>query len=80
MAAWAADAAVGTQLQLFSFLNSTGNGTAAANTGYSALLSSTGQLSISAVPLPAAGWLLLSGLGGLAAAGRRRSRRQAAAV
>lgn len=80
VAAWAADAAVGTQLQLFSFLNSTGNGTAAANTGYAALLSSTGQLSISAVPLPAAGWLLLSGLGGLAAAGRRRSRRQAAAV
>jgi hypothetical protein len=82
VAAWAADAAVGTQLQLFSFLNSTGNNTTAAATSYSALLSSGGQLSIaaaSAVPLPAAGWLLLSGLGGLAASGRRR-RRQAAAA
>lgn len=79
VAAWAADAAVGTQLQLFSFLNGSGSSTTAANTGYSALLSSTGQLSISAVPLPAAGWLLLSGLGGLAASGRRR-RRQAAAA
>jgi hypothetical protein len=79
VAAWAADAAVGTQLQLFSFLNGSGSTTTAANSGYSALLSATGELSISAVPLPAAGWLLLSGLGALAASGRRR-RRQAAAV
>ena len=79
VAAWAADAAVGTQLQLFSFLNGSGTSTTASATSYSALLSSTGQLSISAVPLPAAGWLLLSGLGGLAASGRRR-RRQAVAV
>ncbi len=28
--------------------------------------------SVSVVPLPAAGWLLLAGLGGLAAVGRRR--------
>lgn len=32
------------------------------------------QYSVSVVPLPAAGWLLLAGIGGLAAVGRRRKK------
>lgn len=33
----------------------------------------TGSFAVSAVPLPAAGWMLLAGLGGLAAYGRRKA-------
>ena len=69
---WSSSSAVGNSLQMWSFVQTagtTGTGTQLAATS---LLSSTGQLSISAVPLPAAGWLLLSGLGALGAASRRR--------
>lgn len=36
-----------------------------------------GSYSVSAVPLPAAGWMLLAGIGGLVAAKRRKSRAKA---
>jgi hypothetical protein len=36
-------------------------------------LSNWGEIDTSVIPLPAAGWLLLAGLGGLAAMGRRKA-------
>jgi len=69
---WSSARTVGNTLQMWTFAQTSGdNGTASQLFG-TTLLSSTGQLSVSAVPLPAAGWLLLSGLGGLGAASRRR--------
>jgi len=67
----------------FLFENATGKGQniTSAKTGSSYYFSKDGSgdinadltpLEVAAVPLPAAGWMLIAGLGGLAAAGRRR--------
>jgi len=69
---WSSAATVGNSLQMWSFVQTSGDNGTGTQLAATSLLSSTGQLSISAVPLPAAGWLLLSGLGGLGAASRRR--------
>ncbi len=69
---WTSAATVGNSLQMWSFVQTAGDTGTGTQLAATSLLSSTGQLSVSAVPLPAAGWLLLSGLGGLGAASRRR--------